>query len=242
MPCGGHAWSRDGLSWSNQTVGAFGPVIRWSNGSYFAGAYAERPQVLQAADGTPVAFFTGFGMLSYSDSHNFAQRFCTAADTACGPTQPPAPARVRLSQGAGRCLVSNASNYPCAGGHAESCPLAIGSCDDATAVWLFSSVTGQLSNAAPLYAGRSFISIDCGTCAPGTITKVIDSSHFSSLLDVDAAAGLVRSRACAGMCLSGAPAAPRNRPCDAGEWTVATQVVLVPCDAAEAAGWAVETA
>lgn len=237
VPCGGHAWSRDGLTWSNQTVGAFGPVIRWTNGSYFTGAYVERPQVLQAADGTPVSFHTGFGMQSYSDSHNFAQLFCTPGRTDCGPTQPPAPDRVRVAQGAGRCLVTNATTYPCAGGRAESCPLALGACDDPTAIWLVSTVTGQLSNAAPLYDGRSWLSIDCDSCTAGTITKVINSSHFASLLDVDAAAGLVRSRACPGMCLSGAAAAPRKAPCDAGEWVVPTQVVLVACDAADAGGW-----
>jgi hypothetical protein len=92
IPCGGHAWSRDGLTWSNQSIGAFGPVVRWRNGTYFVGAYAERPQVLQAQDGTPLAFFTGFGMRNYSDSHNFAQLFCTPAALAageCGPTQLP---------------------------------------------------------------------------------------------------------------------------------------------------------
>ena len=91
VPCGGHAWSLDGLTWSNQTVGAFGPVVRWLNGSYFQGAYMERPQVLQNEDGTPLAFFTGFGMTSYMDSHNFAQLFCTASSApgTCGPTQLP---------------------------------------------------------------------------------------------------------------------------------------------------------
>ena len=91
VPCGGHAWSADGLTWSDQFIGAFGPVVRWTNGTYFVGAYAERPQVLQDADGTPIAFYTGFGMASYFDSHNFAQLFCTAASApgTCGPTQLP---------------------------------------------------------------------------------------------------------------------------------------------------------
>jgi hypothetical protein len=91
VPCGGHAWSYDGLTFSNQSIGAFGPVVRWQNGSYFVGAYAERPQVLQDTDGTPLVFFTGFGMSSYFDSHNFAQRFCTPGAPAgtCGPTQLP---------------------------------------------------------------------------------------------------------------------------------------------------------
>jgi hypothetical protein len=89
FPPRGHAWSYDGLRFSNQSVGAFGPVVRWTNGSYFQGAYAERPQVLQDADGTPIAFYTGFGMRSYADSHNFAQLFCTQGAQGCGPTQLP---------------------------------------------------------------------------------------------------------------------------------------------------------
>ena len=99
VPCGGHAWSYDGLSFSNLTVGAFGPVIRFQNGSYWYNAYVERPQVrgggggmracpltssrrptspadpqvLQAADGTPLTLFLGMGRSSYDDSCNWAQ-------------------------------------------------------------------------------------------------------------------------------------------------------------------------
>ena len=104
VPCGGHAWSLDGLTWSNQKIGAFGPVVRWLNGSYFQGAYMERPQVLQDEDGTPLAFFTGFGMSSYMDSHNFAQLFCTArsAPGTCGPTQLPRAAQLAAAAAAVR--------------------------------------------------------------------------------------------------------------------------------------------
>lgn len=100
VPCGGHAWSYDGLSFSNLTIGAFGPVIRFQNGSYWYTAYVERPQVrgwggrdlparcccpaaqaaspfipqvLQAADGTPLTLFLGMGRSSYDDSCNWAQ-------------------------------------------------------------------------------------------------------------------------------------------------------------------------
>jgi hypothetical protein len=68
VPCGGHAWSYDGISFSNLTIGAFGPAIRFANGSYWRTAYVERPQVLQAKDGTPVAFYVGIGRNSYEDS------------------------------------------------------------------------------------------------------------------------------------------------------------------------------
>ena len=117
VPCGGHAWSYDGLTFSNLTIGAFGPVtlsfpffraislastlftphcslhaqvIRFQNGSYWHTAYVERPQVLQAADGTPVAFFVGIGRSSYEDSATWAQLFCVAGQLDCGPTIAPA--------------------------------------------------------------------------------------------------------------------------------------------------------
>lgn len=73
VPCGGHAWSYDGLTFSNLTIGAFGPVIRFQNGSFWYNAYVERPQVLQAADGTPIAFYVGMGRSSYEDCCNWAQ-------------------------------------------------------------------------------------------------------------------------------------------------------------------------
>ena len=37
VPCGGHAWSRDGLTWSNLTIGAFGPNQNLANGSVSRG-------------------------------------------------------------------------------------------------------------------------------------------------------------------------------------------------------------
>lgn len=46
VPCGGHAWSYDAVAFSNFTVGAFGPSLRFANGSYWLNAYAERPQVV----------------------------------------------------------------------------------------------------------------------------------------------------------------------------------------------------
>jgi hypothetical protein len=45
VACGGHAWSRDGITWSEQTIGAFGPVIKLMNGTTVANSYVERPQV-----------------------------------------------------------------------------------------------------------------------------------------------------------------------------------------------------
>jgi hypothetical protein len=87
VPCGGHAWSPDGLLWSNLTIGSFGPVITFANGSTWTNAYVERPLITFAPDGTtPLTFHVGMGRSSYFDSCNWVQRFCTPGGTGCGPT------------------------------------------------------------------------------------------------------------------------------------------------------------
>ena len=69
VPCGGHAWSRDGLTWSNLTIGALGPNQNLANGSVWRNAYVERPQVVQDKEGNPLALFLGMSKLDgYSDS------------------------------------------------------------------------------------------------------------------------------------------------------------------------------
>ena len=89
VACGGHAWSKDALTWSNQSIGAFGPVIRFTNGSYFHGAYAERPQVLQDKDGTPVAFYVrGRGLGESCACHAFFQCALTPLFPPPHPTPP----------------------------------------------------------------------------------------------------------------------------------------------------------
>ena len=94
VECGGHAWSADaGETWSNLTVGAFGPFITLANGSTSANAYVERPLVTLDDDGTPLALYLGMGRSSYLDSCLWPQLFCTAAalkaGVKCGPTLTP---------------------------------------------------------------------------------------------------------------------------------------------------------
>ena len=92
VACGGHAHSRDGLAWSVLHVGSFGPVITFENGTVYNAAYVERPQVVQdPSDGTPLGFFVGTGIGTYSNSVSWAQKLCTADMMAktpelCGPT------------------------------------------------------------------------------------------------------------------------------------------------------------
>ena len=248
VPCGGHAWSKDGLTWSNQTVGAFGPVVRLTNGSYFHGAYAERPQVLQAPDRTPIAFYMGFGRASYMDSANWAQLFCTAAldpSKDCGPQlppPPPVPVPIHPQQG-GKCLVSNASAFPCAGGWGDSCPILLGSCSDATYAWAWapmgtdgSAVT--LTNTAPNYAG-SVANIDCNACEAGTLAKITNRADYANALHYDSARGTIEVGVCPGLCLSGTSAVPQRQPCKGGEWTSPQQIVLVQCTDPSAEGWTI---
>ena len=239
VPCGGHAWSYDGLTWSNQTIGAFGPIVRFTNGTYFTGAYAERPQVLQAPDRTPIAFYMGFGRSSYMDSVNWAQLFCTSAldpSRDCGPQMPPAPTRIVPKQG-GACLIANATIFPCAGGWGDSCPITLGSCSDVTANWVLQDISdGQstLSNAAPDYVG-SVLNIDCNKCDAGTLVKVTSKQSYA--IAVVAANNQLQATQCPGMCLSGTSSLPRQTPCKAGEYFASNQIILVPCSSADADGW-----
>ena len=82
--CGGHAWSLDGLTWSGQAIGAFGPTVELANGSSFTNAYAERPLVYQDALGAPVALFVGMGRSVYADSISWAWRFAGSRPLAQG--------------------------------------------------------------------------------------------------------------------------------------------------------------
>lgn len=252
MACGGHAWSRDGLSWSNQSIGSFGPVVRFKNGTYFHGAYAERPQVVQAADGTLLAFYMGWGRASYMDSANWAQLFCAAGmdpEVDCGPQlppPPPPPVPANPKQG-GQCLVANGTAFPCAGGWADSCPVTLGSCGDATAHWVWAPVAGggrTLQSAAPAGLGAgAVVNVDCvamrgvGSCTAGTLVKITSRTDYSAPLVLSG--GTLQASSCPGMCLSGTTSAARLAPCKAGEWAAPSQVVLVPCSDPTAQGWTV---
>jgi len=59
VACGGHAWSRDGVAFSNLTVGAFGPRITLADGTVWANDYVERPLVTMGPAGAPLALYLG---------------------------------------------------------------------------------------------------------------------------------------------------------------------------------------
>jgi len=77
---GGHAWSRDGLTWSEVHLGAFGPLVELANGSSLHAAYTERPAVYQDPEtGVPTTFFVGLSGDNYHGAINWAQPFVTRA-------------------------------------------------------------------------------------------------------------------------------------------------------------------
>ena len=234
VPCGGHAWSTDGLTFSNLTIGAFGTIITFANGTVWRNAYAERPQVMQAEDGTPVAFYLGLGRSSYYDSASWAQLFCVAGQAGCGPTtEPPAPppAVVKYARGGG-CLATNAS-FPCVGGWNSSCPVFVDSCAAATARWLERS-DGLVES--QVHAGAC-LNIDCNDCSPHTVVKLI-ACDSGSAFRFDAAAGQISLAACSGtFCVDGGASGAPTPPCKAGEEYLPTQLTLTPCGSADATGW-----
>lgn len=234
VPCGGHAWSVDGLTFSNLTIGAFGPVIRFSNGSYWHTAYVERPQVVQARDGTPIAFYVGMGRSSYFDSATFAQLFCVEGQADCGPTTPPPapPAPVVQYQHGSRCLVTNASTFPCPGGWSSSCPLFLGSCSDPSSRWI-ERADGSLES--QLHAGNC-ANIDCNSCNAHTVAKAI-ACESAAPLEWRGSSLAVTSCAEGNMCLDDGSTGAPNPPCKSGEQFLATQVTLASCAIAAAQGW-----
>ena len=225
--------SRDGITFSNLTIGAFGPVIRFSNGTYWHNAYIERPMVLQDPAGVPVAFYGGLGRATYEDSCSWAQYFCREGQQGCGPTfpppAPPPPPPARLSRG-GLCLVTNAS-FPCfhnSGG--QGCPVFMGACSDPTALWTLSD-----STVASAHYNGTVLDIDCGSCVPNTIVKLLDSTPAKLVLD--AKAGQVQVVGCPGMCLNGGQGRP-NPPCAVGhEDFIGEQIKLAACSSPDTLGW-----
>lgn len=75
------AWSRDGLHWSNLTIGAFGPNQNLANGSVWQNAYVERPQVVQDKAGHPLALFLGMSKLD-------GCTYCPSGSLSCRATRP----------------------------------------------------------------------------------------------------------------------------------------------------------
>ena len=240
VPCGGHAWGHDGLTFSNLTIGAFGPYVRFANGSSWRTAYVERPQVTQAPDGTPLALFVGMGRASYADSGTWAQRFCTgAAGETCGPMLPPPPppptrvsyALPRSSSAQRQCLATNATGFPCPGGWANSCPLFLAPCGAPSAQWLERS-DGLLESVA--WPGTC-LDRDCNSCAARTALKALACGGGNGA-PVAFAGGQLRLSACVGSCVSDGSSG-HTPVCKAGEQMAGAQLTVESCSAPATSGW-----
>ena len=243
IPCGGHAWSYDGINFSNLTIGAFGPVIKLNNGSYWYNSYVERPQVYQDSTQTPITFFVGMGRTSYADCGTWAQQFCTPEDleeNICGPTLLPPPTAVQYKYKNSNLCISTNSTFPCPGGWGDSCPLFLDACTD--------SVTGKPILRTIWYENPNNIenadypdnclSVDCDYCNEHTVTKLY-ACHGASSITFNATSQQLLINDCPNnrMCLNNGngPAIP---PCKAGEeYLPNTQLQLANCTNPDTQGW-----
>ena len=247
IECGGHAWSRDGLVFSNLTVGAFGPYITFRNGSAWVNSYVERPLVTLAADGTPLAFYVGMSRKGYDNSCNWPQLFCTgAAGEICGPTltpppPPPPPIRpIRLRHGTDGCLTYNATalahrDAPCWDLSAanQGCGAYLGDCAAPETAWNFRESDNALQNVA---SPNLVLNFDCNKMETGTPVWVLGSGPQSlSLQD-----GMLKAGGNA--CVGAGPKAPTPmKPCGPQQsWSLEGQATVVACDDASATGWVSE--
>lgn len=55
---GAHAWSRDGVNWSEPRVGAFNTTVALTSGGSLPCERRERPQMLLDDEGVPLALVT----------------------------------------------------------------------------------------------------------------------------------------------------------------------------------------
>ena len=80
----GHAWSEDGLTWSEQYLGSVTTTVHFDDGSRTVFSYRERPDVLLDAEGRPIALATGMTAPDgYYNSFSWVQPICTCSE----PTQ-----------------------------------------------------------------------------------------------------------------------------------------------------------
>jgi len=56
---GGHAWSRDGVTWSEPRVGAYNTTVVFTDGTSMHCKRRERPQMVLDKDGIPLVMFSG---------------------------------------------------------------------------------------------------------------------------------------------------------------------------------------
>ena len=155
-----------------------------------------------------------------------------------GPCAQPS-SRVRFVYPDGRCLVSNASNFPCPGGAHNACPVFLGGCADPTSVW--DDASGGLMN---VFWGKESgqpagINIDCNEVAPGAVAKLLGDGSGGSANSIAFTKGqLVYTVDGAGLpllCLDGGQG-PYSTPCG-NEQRSGNQVSTQPCSSGTTGGW-----
>jgi hypothetical protein len=150
----------------------------------------------------------------------------------CVPKPPPPPkpvSRVRFRYSDGRCLVTNDTcvKFPC--------PLFLGDCAAATAVWDDRGDTPDDPVLVNLGVGaENVVNADCNRCTPHTVLKLESGSPASIVFS----GGQLRY-SCGGLpglCISGGLQGPPNKPCG-GEPVLAQQVQVDQCASAGTQGW-----
>ena len=147
--------------------------------------------------------------------------------------------RARFVYPDGRCLATNASGFPCAGGANNACPVFLADCASPAAVW--DDAEGTLMNV--FWGAQSGqpagINIDCNSEAPGAVAKLLGAGAGWSANSIAFAGGqLVYARDEAGapsLCLDGGQG-PDAPPCG-HEPRCAGQVTTQPCSSGTAGGW-----
>jgi hypothetical protein len=244
--CGLNSWEANSQLVSVSSAGgALGPYA--ANESTIRLPFSHNPKLARAPDGTILLFHIGCGD---NATHRYGP--CSGGVT---PPPPPPPA-VRLSNG-GACLAPAGGVFPqwtSPQGRPLS-PLALvrgDTCTANTSGWLPDRANNRLYSAA---WPTALVYIDCAACAVGTPATLLGPPSAGSTaagaplppLAAAGATGLVFNKStgtievagCPGLCLSnGGPGAlaPRCGGSAAEPWT-ASQVHLVPCASASAAGW-----
>ena len=88
----GHAWSYDGLTWSDQYLGSVTTTVYFDDHSNVTFSYRERPDItLTDGASIPITFASGMtGLDGYGDSFSFVQSICSSSQRLCyGEDNPP---------------------------------------------------------------------------------------------------------------------------------------------------------
>ena len=149
-----------------------------------------------------------------------------------------APSSLARFERGGLCLVSNdTAVFPCPGGAHNACPVFLGDCSAATAVW--DDATGALMNPAASQPGNpAGINVDCNSDTPHTVVKLLRAGGGQNPISFTTdGGGQLRYAASSGavLCLNDGDG-PLIPPCG-GESHADRQVQVMDCSDASSTGW-----